>query len=286
MDKTTAIIARTNRALVPFEQLLSEKGIPFHYVNKSGFFSQPEIRVLLAYLQCCLYPSDFAVLSALRGPFNITKYLPKSKIAARIKELQEDGEPSAWHLLTKESCSLVENKNLSSLNDFVHFIHGLSRYKDLKASEATKQVLVALRAVEYYDCETTEDNDPQANLSELVKIAGRFSGIKDFLDYTRRVAAASKSKKGVMLSTVHSFKGMEADVVYFVQVSDGIIPHKKSTDLASERNVWFTGCSRPRQELIITYSGTPSIFLEPHLKSVVESKSKEETCDPALKPIS
>jgi DNA helicase-2/ATP-dependent DNA helicase PcrA len=271
MDKTVAILARTNRALVPFEQLLSEKNIPFRYINKSGFFSQPEIRTVLAYLQCCLYPSDYAVMSALRAPFYVTKYLPKVKIAARVKELQTDGEPSAWHLLTKETYSLVENKNLSALTDFIHFIHSLSRYKDLKAAEAAKQVLVALKAVDHYsEFEDTPDNDPQANLAELVKVAGRFSGIKDLLDYARRVAAASKSKKGVMLSTVHSFKGMEADTVYFAQCSEEIIPHAKSTDLDEERNCFFVGASRAERELILTYSGRPSIFLESYAKGIEE----------------
>lgn len=283
MTDTTAILCRTNLGLRPFEQALTDANIPYRLIGKSGFWQQPEIRVLLAHLQCCLYPSDYAVMSALRAPFFITKYLPKTKIAARIKELQEGGEPSAWHLLTKESYSLVENKNLSALNDFVHFIHGLSRYKDLPAAEATKQVLVALRAIEYYDCETTEDNDPRANLSEIVKMAQRFGNLKDFLDYARRVTAASKSKKGVMLATIHSFKGAEADIVYAVQSSEGIIPHAKATDLDSERNCWFVACSRPRRELILTYSGRPSIFLESYLTPVVQSESQEETCEPALK---
>jgi len=274
---STAILCRTNLGLRPFEQALSDSGVPYRLVGKSGFWSQQEVRTLLAHLQCCLYPSDYAVMSALRAPFYITKYLPKSKIAARVKELQENGEPSAWHLLTKEAYSLVENKNLSALNDFVHFIHGLSRYKDLPAADAVKQVLIALRAIEYYDCETTEDNDPRANLAELVKLALRFKTVKEFLDYARRVTAASKSKKGVMLSTIHSFKGAEADVVYVVQSSEGIIPHAKATDLDAERNCWFVACSRPRKELILTYSGRPSIFLDGYLKPVVESEHKEKT---------
>jgi len=277
MDKTTAIICRTNLGLRPFEQALADASIPYRLVGRSGFWQQPEVRLLLAHLQCCIYPSDYAVLSALRGPFYVTKYLPKSKIAARVKELQTDGEPSAWHLLTKESYSLVENKNLKALQDFVQFIHQLSRYKDLRPADVVKQVIVALHAVDYYDCETTEDNDPIQNLNELVKIAGKHSTLKEFLDYARRVTAASKKRSGVALSTIHSAKGLEWQRVFMVQCSEGIIPHAKSTDLDGERNAFFVGASRSERELILTYSGRPSQFLEPYLKTVVESETKEET---------
>ena len=75
-----------------------------------------------------------------------------------------------------------------------------------------------------------------------------------------------------MLSTIHSFKGAEADVVYVVGVSDGVLPHAKATDLDEERNIWFVAASRPKSKLIVTYSGQPS----PFLKDVVECKKPEE----------
>ena len=155
----------------------------------------------------------------------------------------------------------VEPKNMPAVKEFIQFVHQLSRYKDLKPDEALKQVLSALKAVEYYhEEESSPDSNPLDNLVELVKLAGRHSSIKEFLDYTRRASAASKSRKGVALSTIHSYKGMEADVVYVVGVSDGILPHAKATDLEEERNIWFVAASRPKSKLVVTYSGQPSPF--------------------------
>lgn len=273
---TTAILARTNLALRIYESILTEQGVKYHLVGRSGYWSQSEVRSVLAYLSCAWYPSDAAIGGALRSPFWPSKFLPKTKLAARLKELKDDAD-GYWHFLTREPYSLVENKNLSALQEFTRYVGSLSRYRDLRAGEAVKQIVMSLRAYDYLaEEEACIDNDPVFNIKELEKTAAKFSTLKEFLDYCRKVTAASKSKTGVALATVHSFKGMEADVVYFVQVGDGILPHTKSTDLDSERNVWFTGCSRPRRELIVTYSGRPSIFLESYLKPVVQSESQEE----------
>jgi DNA helicase-2/ATP-dependent DNA helicase PcrA len=264
MDKPTiCVLARTNRALLPIGAALAEQNIPHHYIGKSGFFSQPEVKSCLSYLGCVLYPADWLILGALHSPYWPTKFLPKSALLAEMKSRHTE-DFGYWKMLVEIPDSLVNIKNLPALRDFVSFVHSLSRYRSLDAAEALKSVISALRAVEYYSVEEDHsgDNDPVGNLVELVKLAGKHGSIKDFLDYTRRASAASKSKKGVMLSTIHSFKGMEADVVHVVQVSEGILPHAKATDLDEERNIWFTGASRARQRLVVTYSGAPSVFLK------------------------
>ena len=270
--KSVAILSRTNRGLAPFERELVAQNIPFYYVNRSGFFAQPEIKAAISFMQCCLYPADYALAGCLRTSFWPVKYLPKTKLLSRMKELQTDKEPSYWHLLAQEPASLVENKNLKSLSDFVTFIHGLSRYKSLPAGDALKQVLGALRAGDYYvEEEQTPDSDPLENLAELIKIAKRYSTIKEFLDYCRRVTAASKKKSGIALATVHAVKGLEFDTVFLTGVNDGILPHAKSHDLEEERAIWFVGCSRAERKLTITYSGQPSGFVVPYLQKVEET---------------
>jgi DNA helicase-2/ATP-dependent DNA helicase PcrA len=263
MDKTTAVLARTNAALRIFEQTFAEAGIKYHLVGKSGYWSTPEVRSSLAYLGLVLFPADYLLAAAIRAPFWPSKFLPKTKLCARLKDLQTEGDPSYWHLLTKEPSTLVESKNLGAVQDFVNFVHSLSRYRDLPAPDAVRSVLGVLKVGDYFaEEESSPDNDPLANLSELVKIANKFKTLREFLDYARKVTAASKNKKGVMLSTCHSFKGMEADTVFVVGCQDGIMPHAKATDLDEERAIFFVACSRPRTKLVITYAGPPSPFLK------------------------
>jgi DNA helicase-2/ATP-dependent DNA helicase PcrA len=260
---TTAILSRTNLGLRPFEQALTEANVPYHLLGRAGFWAQNEVRTSLAFLGCSLYPSDYLLSQAIRAPFAVTKFLPKTKLAARLKELKDE-DTSYWNLLTQEPHSLVENKNLEALNNFVQFIHALSRYRDLPPGDALKKILESLRAWDYYAEEESSglDNDPVANLVELCKLAAKHQTVKEFLDYCRKVTAASKSKKGVALATVHGAKGLEFHTVFLVGVQEGLMPHAKSTDLGEERAIFFVGASRAEKRLILSYSGQPSPFLK------------------------
>jgi superfamily I DNA/RNA helicase len=275
MDKTVAVLARTNLALRPIEQALSDAGIKYHLIGHSGFWSAPEVRSVLSYLGCVIYPADWLVAGAIRAPFWPSKFLPKTKLMEALKKPQNSKDATMtthWFRLTTFPETLVDHKNLSSLREFVSFVHSLSRYKGMPSDEALKHVIQALKAVEYYKDEAASpDNDPIANLSELVKLAGRYSNLKDFLDYTRRASAASKGRKGVAVSTVHGAKGLEFHTVFLIGCQEGLMPHAKATDLEEERAIFFVAASRAERELKISYVGTPS----PFISGIIEASKKE-----------
>lgn len=263
MDKTVAILARTNRQLRLPEEILSRENMKYHLLSGSGFWATQEVKAVLSYLQCCLYPADYALAGAIRAPFWPTKYLPKTKLCARLKDLSED-DTTYWHFLTKEPRALVEPKNLGAIQEFVNFVHQLSRYRDLPAPDAVKTILGLLKVGDTYADNDSPDNNPLENLADLLKLANKQRTLKDFLDYCRRATAASKGKKGVALGTCHSSKGLEFDTVYLIGCQDGMMPHAKSDDLQSEANTFFVGCSRAERNLVITFAGAPSQFLKPY----------------------
>lgn len=271
MDKTIAVLARTNLALRPIEQAMSDEGIRYHLIGRSGFWSAPEVRAVLSYLGCINYPADWLVAGAIRAPFWPSKFLPKTDLLKNLKDRQDEVH-GYWKLLVTCPDALVPAKNRASLGDFTTFLHSLSRYKNMSSDEALKHVIQALKAVEYYrDEAASPDNDPIANLSELVKLAQRYPNLKDFLDYTRRASAASKGRKGVAVSTVHGAKGLEFHTVYLIGCQEGLMPHAKATDLSEEQSIFFVACSRAERELKISYSGTPS----PFISGIIEAQKKE-----------
>ena len=260
---TTAILARTNRATRIPEEILSREGIRYHLLGGSGFWSTVEVKSVLSYLQCVLFPADYALAGAIRAAFWPTKFLPKTKIAARLKDLKSvDDSVLYWSLLTKEPGTLVEPKNLGSVQEFVNFIHQLSRYRDLPAPDAVKSVLGALRVGDTFAEDDSPDNSPLENLADLLKLSNKHRTLKDFLDYCRRASAASKGKKGVALGTIHSAKGLEFSRVFLIGCQEGLMPHSKATDLAEEQSIFFVGASRAERELTITFAGVPSPFLK------------------------
>jgi DNA helicase II / ATP-dependent DNA helicase PcrA len=59
----------------------------------------------------------------------------------------------------------------------------------------------------------------------------------------------------VVLSTIHSAKGLEWDTVFMVGVEDGVLPHINANDVEEERRVAYVGMTRARQRLGLTYAG-------------------------------
>jgi len=118
-------------------------------------------------------------------------------------------------------------------------------------------ILKDLKAAEYYKEEESveNDNNPVENLKELVKAAGKHETLRDFLNFIRKVQAASKSRKGCAIGTGHAAKGLEFGTVCLIQCTEGILPHKRSTDLLEEANIFFVMASRAEQRLHISYSG-------------------------------
>jgi len=270
-DVNAAILARTNRSLRIFEEKLSESGIRYHLLGKSGYFSQPEIRNCLAYIQCAVYPTDAAVTAALRAPFHPSKFIKKKDVLewAKLQQLRAEGRDDKALLLSILPRYVAGGEQqLRAINQFHTYIHQLARYRGAPAQTAVQGILTDLRAVQYYaEEEESLDNDPVQNLNELVRIANRFQTLPELLDHVRKVQAASRMKKGVALGTIHSAKGLEWQTVFMVNCQEGVLPHVKG-ELEEEKRIFFVGCSRAAKRLVISYSGPPSQFLAPFIEEM------------------
>ena len=81
-------------------------------------------------------------------------------------------------------------------------------------------------------------------------------------------ALRNAPENAVVLSTIHSAKGLEWDAVFMVGVEEGVLPHANNDDLEEERRVAYVGVTRAKRLLGITYadvrfrqSAAPSQFL-------------------------
>jgi superfamily I DNA/RNA helicase len=88
------------------------------------------------------------------------------------------------------------------------------------------------------------------------------------------VSLAAKSRKdAVRVGTMHGMKGLEFQAVAVFGVADGVVPAPSAVtpiaddpvahaqDLQRERCLLFVACTRARDHLYVSYSGTPSPFL-------------------------
>ena len=94
-----------------------------------------------------------------------------------------------------------------------------------------------------------------------------------------------ESKEGVIVSTMHSTKGLEFERVFLPDVNEDVIPHKKSMkeeDVEEERRLFYVGVTRASKYLHIlsvkklyNKDSRPSRFLV-ELEKRQEERSAED----------
>jgi DNA helicase-2/ATP-dependent DNA helicase PcrA len=75
-------------------------------------------------------------------------------------------------------------------------------------------------------------------------------------------------ENAVVLSTIHSAKGLEWEAVFVIGMEDGVLPHANNDDVEEERRVAYVGLTRAKRLLGLTFAArrfgqscTPSQFL-------------------------
>jgi DNA helicase II / ATP-dependent DNA helicase PcrA len=101
-----------------------------------------------------------------------------------------------------------------------------------------------------------QDPMVEDDIDRLHEIA---SGYDKFKDFERKVSweyVDNKNSDGVLLSTVHSAKGLEWHTVFIIGLIDTIIPNFKSKkyELDEEKNVLYVALTRAKENLYLSYS--------------------------------
>lgn len=104
-------------------------------------------------------------------------------------------------------------------------------------------------------------------LDELMDMAKPYRTYAEWFahieNYARELEEQVKKKKedecedAVEFVTMHGSKGLEYEVVFIVDVNEGIIPHQKATleeDLEEERRMFYVAMTRAKKELYIYFS--------------------------------
>lgn len=93
---------------------------------------------------------------------------------------------------------------------------------------------------------------------QIYQEAKKFKSFDDFFafieDQIKINLGEDRKKEGVILSTIHSAKGLEWKHVFICGCEKDIMPHIKSEDIEEERRLCYVAITRAMKSLIITYS--------------------------------
>ena len=253
--KHQCVLFRAQHHSMALELELSHRNIPFHKYGGLRFVETAHIKDLCAFLRLAENPRD--AMAAYRVLGLVPGIGPKTAAHLWDALVRTDGDFEAW------AAADVPEAASAAWPGIVSVLRAL-------ASAGPEQVpaqVCAVRSVYAPLLERRYDN-VTARLRDLEQIEAMASGARDrasFLaDLVLDPPAWTSDLAGppvldedyLILSTIHSVKGLEFDVVYLIHAADGNIPSDMSTGtddgVEEERRLFYVACTRAKNQLYVT----------------------------------
>ena len=250
----TAFLYRDNESAIVLVDLLTRNGIPFqHRKSEMNFFGHTVVKDIVAYLTLAVDEFNFGAFEQICNKGII--YLKKKQKEYAIKRCKY-GHISVYDAL-EEQMQYVERQYKYRAENFKMLMKAFGAVSTSRAIDG----LLSSGYEKYLEDENLDIN----KVYILQIIAKQEPDIKKFLSRLQEIEKimqqefqAHKNNK-VILSTVHTSKGLEYDTVYMVDVYDGRFPSSRmdvfcrSKDNANpeqeERRLCYVGITRAKNNL-------------------------------------
>lgn len=249
-----AVLFRTNYIGKQVEKVFRRSHIPCHLSRARGFFEREEVKDVLSFLKLKVNPysmPDFERVSKIVEGFGRAKL-------EKIKEITR-----------RENCSYIEALSfIKEVTKDQALLQELERLRFLLKSDEhpLKAFLVGLKYIdklnkkyEYEEYKLEEKHENIKLIEELFKgHASGLEGINEFLDELIELDKKEKTKDKVILSTIHSAKGLEWKYVFLAACNEKVLPFYKDSltkiKKDSELRLFYVAISRAKDFLIISHS--------------------------------
>ena len=257
-----AVIYRTNRQARAFVDAFMDKRIPFILKDAPKTIYDHWVSLdIIAYLRIAMEigsGGDWA--RVINKPF---RYISKKSLAKA-----EASMDFLDCLLNDEDIKDFQKKNLEELYIDLNYVRGLSPQYGISYIRTTLDYDRYI--LDYCHERRIKSQQIVEILDELEVAAGPYRTILDFFkhidqvreevkknaDKTAGSSLATSADKGVVLTTMHSSKGLEFDNVYIVGVNEGIVPYQlgddSKLDIEEERRLLYVAITRAKRFLVIS----------------------------------
>lgn len=249
-----AVLFRTNHGSRMMVNQLMGDNIPFKMKDRMpNLFEHWIMRNILAYIQVAkgsTERSDYLQIINRPNRYVSRHCFSSSKVDfEKVKQYYED---KAWML-----------ERLEDFEEDLHMIDALPPYAALNYLRksmgyenylyeyALERKVAPEEFIEIYD-----------NIEESAKPFKTYGAWFEYIDsYTEKIRLRQTDQnkiqqEGVVLSTMHSAKGLEYEAVFLIDVNEGIIPYQKAVldeDIEEERRMFYVAMTRAKRFLDIYY---------------------------------
>lgn len=283
-DRETAFLYRDNESSVVLIDLFLRNGVPFRLRKpEMNFFGNRVVKDIVAYLSLALNENDTTSFSQICNKGII--YLKSQQKDYAIKNCKYK-RISVYDAVEGQMQYLKERQRDRADG----FRSVMARIAKSKTAEA-----ISILMNGGYEDYLRKNHLDRGKIEILSILAKQEPDIQKFLDRLVELERLiqkgfySKANNAVILSTIHSSKGLEYDSVYMVDVYDGRFPSSRpnifsrSKDNADgeqeERRLFYVGITRAKNRLsLFGIKGRESAFIDqlfPEQKIIREQEEAE-----------
>lgn len=248
-----AILYRNNESSLPLIDLLEKNNIEFRLKESDGlFFTVNTINDTLNILRFACDTSDAELFCDFYYKIGVQI---KKNIIFEAAENHRNSSSSFFTSLSRHQ--FIESWQQKKLYEIQ------SKMLRIKKMDSYKAILSVLNDLEYSKYIKERGMD-ESKIRTLLAIANQNPDIQDFLkrmsDLKQIVINGSDPDSNIILSTIHSSKGLEYDNVLMIDVRDGIfpsvaiesdeeknMPENLINTLEEERRLFYVGVTRAKK---------------------------------------
>ncbi len=267
-----AVLYRSNLQARPVEEELRANGIPYRLFGGTQFFDRKEVKDAVSYLRVVVNPRDeLALRRILNYP---ARGIGDTTIERIARWSLANGASFPEGLARIEAFDDVPDAAKRGARALFAAL-GAARQRFAAGTElsaAAKQLFVDVGLERVL----TEEKGPVAqrrwgNVEYVLRSLARYEAqpgkerpsISQFLTRIALNVDSETQETGerVTLSSLHASKGLEFDVVFFIGLNEGTLPHSRTTDpkateaaptdVEEERRLFYVGVTRARERLYL-----------------------------------
>ncbi|NJL94098.1 MAG: UvrD-helicase domain-containing protein [Anaerolineae bacterium] len=242
---------------------------PYQIVGGVRFYERIEIKDLVAYLRLIFNPDDSISLArVLNTP---GRGIGKKSEEMLFRWIAETGlgQWGALGRLLHGDTGPFAARPYKALHGFATLLEkwvGLSLLDETTPQGLLETIIedIDYRAyIEDRSKTADEAQDRKDNITELRSILGTYEGftlgeVLEKISLVADVDSLEDDVDAVTLLTLHAAKGLEFPVVFLAGMEEGLLPHERSTQnatqIAEERRLAYVGITRAKDRLYLTHA--------------------------------